>query len=157
MDTSPIQAVTEKHMGALEGWLAPIFAKFPHIPHGGRQTLAQIAPWLALIFGILGVVSILSAGSFVSYFSFSFVSMGMVQISIFISLLAGLVASLLEILAFKPLKAMRKKGWNLLFYATVLTTAGTLLTLLFGYSVLGNLVGSLIGLWLLFEVRGLYQ
>ncbi len=157
MDTSTVQNVTAKHMGALEGWLAPIFAKFSHLPEGGRQTLAKIIPWLALVFGVLGLLGIISAGSLMSYLSFSFIGMGMLQISMFISLLAGLIASVLEILAFKPLQSRRKKGWNFLFYAIVLTTVATLLTLLFGYSDIGSLVGSLIGFWLLFEVRGLYQ
>lgn len=157
MDTAPFQATTQKHMNALEGWLAPIFAKFPHIPMGGRQTLTKIAPWLALIFGVLGLLGIVSAGSLMSYLSFSVLGMGMIQITMFISLLAGLIACILEILAFKPLKAMKKKGWDLLFYATVLTTATTILSLLFGYSEIGSLIGALIGFWLLFEVRGLYQ
>ena len=157
MDTSTLHAETQKHMGALEQWMAPLFAKFPHIPDGGRKTLADIAPWLSLIFGVLGLFAILSAGSLMSYLSFSFIGMGMLQISMFISLLAGLIASVLQILAFKPLKARHKKGWSLLFYATVLTTATTILSLLFGYSSLSGLVGVLIGFWLLFEVRGLYQ
>lgn len=157
MDTSSLHTETAKHMGALEQWMAPIFAKFPHIPENGRKTLADIAPWLALIFGVLGLLGIVSAGSLMSYLSFSFIGMGMIQITMFISLLAGLIACILEILAFKPLKAMKKKGWDLLFYATVLTTATTILSLLFGYSEIGGLVGALIGLWLLFEVRGLYQ
>lgn len=157
MDTSSLHTETAKHMGALEGWLAPIFAKFPHIPMGGRQTLVQIVPWLALIFGVLGIFGVLSAGSLVSYLSFSVLGMGMLQISMFVSLLIGLAASLLEVLAFRPLKARRKKGWNFLFYATVLTTASAIFSLLFGYSSLNGLIGSLIGFWLLFEVRGLYQ
>ena len=84
--------------------MAPLFAKSPHIPESGRQTLAKIAPWLALVFGVLGLFAILSAGSLMSYFSFSLLGMGMLKISMFIGLLIGLI-----------------------------------------------------GFWLLFEVRGLYQ
>ncbi len=158
MDPSSFQAGTEKHMGALEQWMAPLFAKFPHLPESARQTLAKIAPWLALIFGILGILAILSAGSIASsFFGFALLGVGMMQISMLISLLAGLIASVLDILAYKPLTARKKKGWNLLFYATVLTTVATILNLLFGYGSIGSLVGSLIGFWLLFEARGLYQ
>ena len=161
MDTSTLNVQTQKHMGALEQWMAPLFAKFPHIPDGGRKTLADIAPWLSLIFGILGLLSILSSLSMASYFAFGVVSMmnvtSLMQSSMFIFLIAGLIASVLQILAFKPLKARHKKGWNLLFYSTVITTATTILSLLFGYSSFGGLIGALIGFWLLFEVRGLYQ
>ena len=82
-------------MSALETWMVPLFAKAPHLPESARQTLAKIAPWLALIFGILGLFGILSAGILSSMFAFSFVGMGMVQISMVISLLAGLISSVL--------------------------------------------------------------
>ncbi len=155
---SGISRQAGKHMSALETWMVPLFAKAPHLPESARQTLAKIAPWLALIFGILGLFGILSAGILSSMFAFSFVGMGMVQISMVISLLAGLISSVLEIFAFKPLSARRKKGWNYLFYATVLMAVSALIGAILGYSgALGNILGILIGFWLLFEVRRLYQ
>lgn len=46
-------------------------------------------------------------------------------------------------------------GWNLIFYGTVITTAASALELAPGYR--SSAVGTVIGLWLLFDVRGLYK
>jgi Na+/H+ antiporter NhaC len=150
---------TEKKMAALESRLAPFFEKAPHLPHGGRKTLVDIAPWLALIFGILGIFTILSGGSFVSMLSFSFFGYGFGQFSMLISLAAGLIASVLELLAYQPLLKREKKGWNYLFYAIVISAAAAVFSLIvgYGYGMGGQLLGTLVGLWLLFEIRGEYR
>ena len=152
------QATTEKHMGALENLLAPIFAKAPHLPEGGRKVIGQIAPWLALVFGILGLFAIVSAGSMMSVFALSAVFAGVDYALLYLALLVGLISSILDLLAFKPLTAYKKRGWNFLFYATVLSALATIVNLIFGYGYgLGNILGLLIGFWLLFEIRGLYR
>ncbi|MFA6509207.1 MAG: hypothetical protein WCV62_01925 [Candidatus Peribacteraceae bacterium] len=159
MDTA-IPVAAEQKMAALEKWMAPLFAKFPHLPESARQTIANIAPWIALIFGALGLLALLSAGAMATLFSFASVVLlanGITPLVLLITVIAGIIACALELLAFKPLGARRKKGWNYLFYGTVLTTAATLLNMAVGYGSLGSLVGSLIGFWLLFEVRGLYH
>ena len=154
-----IPVATEKKMAALEKWMAPLFAKFPHLPESARQTIANIAPWLALIFGILGLLALLSAGAVASLLSVASVfllAQGYAPLILLITLLASLIACGLDLLAFNPLRARLKKGWSYLFYGTVLTTAATLVEMVFGGGSLGALVGALIGFWLLFEVRGLY-
>ena len=150
---------TEKKMAALEGFLAPIFTKTPHLPENARQTLAKIAPWFALIFGVLGIFGILSAGAIGSMLSLSFLGGGLMQISWAVTVVAGLFASVLELLAYKPLTKREKKRWNYLFYGTVLTTAAAIINLALGYGsdAVGTIIGTVIGLWLLFEVRALYR
>lgn len=144
-------------LSSLEQWLASIFAKAPHLPEGGRQTLVKIAPWLALIFGILGLLGLLSSGMLSSMFAFSFMGGSVMQVSVVVSLLAGFLASLLELFAFKPLSARKKKGWNYLFYATVLMAITAIINAVVGYSgAPGNIIGLLIGFWLLFEIRKYY-
>jgi uncharacterized BrkB/YihY/UPF0761 family membrane protein len=152
---------TVASLAALEDILAPIFAKTPHLPKEARDFLVSIAPWLALIFGILGVGAILSAGSLFSIFApfGAWHGMGLMNLSITISMVASLVASVVNMMAYKPLSEGKKRGWNLLFYGTVFTTAATLLGILFNnyYSSPGNLIGVLIGFWLLFEIRSHYK
>lgn len=155
--TNDFQAQAEKRMAALEGWLAPIFAKAPHLPPNIRQTLTKIAPWLALIGGILGVLGFLSAGAFGSIVSLSFLGMGMVSITWYVAVLIGLIAAVLDLLAYKPLSKMSKKGWDFLFYGTVLMTASSIIDIAIGYGMTGNLIGDIVGLWLLFEVREMYR
>lgn len=147
------------HMSALEGWMAPIFAKAPHLPESARKTLVDIAPWLALIFGVLGMFAILSAGFVSSLFlgafwsTFAFAASGMMLIMLAISF----VSSLLLFLAYSPLSAHNIKGWKFLFYSTVLSAVTAIFNLIFTSMDLGQILGILIGFWILFEIRGYYK
>lgn len=144
---------------ALENALAPLFAKLPHLPHNVRQTLVSIAPWLALIFGVLGLFTVLSALAMIPVLlsmPFGAAAMGGSYLPIFIGLILGAVAAVLDLLAWKPLTAHKKKGWNLLYYGNILSVVSSVINMAFGYSGFGGLIGALIGFWLLFEVRSLY-
>ncbi len=151
------QAKAEKKMSALESWLAPLFAKAPHIPENARQTLVQIAPWLALIFGILGLFAVFSAGAIGTLLSFSFVGAGTIQLMLLLSMVVAFLSAILNLLAFKPLQAHKKKGWNYLFYGSVLSAIATVVNIVFGYGSVFGLIFTLIGFWLLFEVRSYYH
>ncbi len=145
-------------MGKLESWLAPIFAKAPHIPASARDTLVSFAPWLALVFGILGLGALFSLGAFATLFSpLILLGGGFAGILMFVNILLGLAASVLEILAFKPLQDHKKKGWNYLFYGSVLSAVSGILGILFMSNGLEGILGTLVGLWLLFEIRPTYK
>ena len=146
----------QKHAAGLENWLAPIFAKAPHLPQGARATIVSIAPWLALLGGILGLFAFWTAGAFSVFLMFSFFGSGM-QLLWMVGLVVLLIASILDLMAFSPLRSHSKRGWNLLFYGTVLSGISTLLDIFIGYGSIGNVIGLLIGLWLLFEVRPSYH
>jgi hypothetical protein len=144
-------------MAGLERWLAPMFAKLPHLPPHARETLAGVAPWLALLGGILGLLGVFSAGFLTSVlFSYAWFGGGMANLFLTVSLLIAVLASVLDLLAYTPLTARKKRGWNLIFYGAVLSAVSVLLNVIFGYGTLFGLVGSFIGLWLLFEIRGMY-
>lgn len=158
--TDDLQAATTKRMAALERWMAPIFEKAPHLPQNIRQTIVDIAPWLALIFGILAIFGLVSAGMIGSIMSmFSIFSFGFRNISMLISMLAGLGAAVLQLLAYQPLTRKEKKGWNYIFYGTVLSVVAALVNIIvgYGYGAPGHIIGALIGFWLLFEIRGFYH
>lgn len=142
----------------LEHKLAALFSKAPHLPAKWRHTLVRIAPWLVLIGGVLGLMRILSAG-FLSLFFLSFAWLGgSIGQSIFgLILIIGFLISLFKILAFKPLQKRRKKGWDLVFAAILLEVISCFLDNVLGYGLVRNLIGPVIGLWLLFEVRSEYH
>ena len=52
----------QQQVGVLENQLVDVFAKAPHLPQNIRDILITLVPWLALIFGILGIVSLLALG-----------------------------------------------------------------------------------------------
>lgn len=151
----------KKHMAALEAWLAPIFANFPHLPQGGRQFVATVAPWLALIFGILGVLGAAMAAMAMTVAVPVAVIGGVMrgaQWSAFmlINLALGCISAVLNILAFSPMRHHKKTGWNFLFYAVTISAISSIIATLFTYGGLWGLLWSVVGYWLLFEIRGMY-
>lgn len=153
----------QSKMNALEAWMAPLFAKTPHLPKGGLEFLANVVPWLALIFGILGILGAFSALSLFSVLPHStMMPYAMPYYSDFYpvmiaGVIAGGIAAVLQVMAFNPLRARRKKGWSLLFYALTISAIMSVIQLLLGYSYIGGILGALIGYWLLFEIRALYR
>lgn len=157
----------------IEAALANLFENFPHIPDGGRKVIADIAPWLALLAGIFGLLGLATAGSIFSMFGssrFSGVDLGIVIALAAVAL--SLIASVFQLLSFNPLREKMKKGWNFLYYgfllgalSSALSVAGSMMSI-FGSSYVSSYVkasglSSLIGLvvwfliagWLLFEIR----
>ncbi len=145
-------------MHALEKWMAPLFAKLPHLPDSSRKTVKDLSPWIALVVGILGFIGLLGAGVMSMILSpFILFTKGVPGLFTFVFLALGLIACVLDLLAFNPLLKGHKKGWNYLFYGTVLTTISVALQILLGEAALVSLLLMLVGFWLLFEIRGLYR
>jgi hypothetical protein len=63
-------------------------------------------------------------------------------------------------MAFPATKARTKRGWDLMFYALLVNIVYGVIILFSNYGGVGNfifsLIGSAIGLWLLFQIRGKY-
>jgi hypothetical protein len=147
-------------MSGLEAYLAPLFQNLPHIPEGGRKFLVDFAPWVALIFGILGVVSLAGAGGIsflltIGTFGFA--------LPLLIAVLLGLIAAVLLLAAFPGLKARTKAGWNKVFYSQVVSIVSGVVSMFFGGAsglvsgFVGTLIGALIGFYILFEIRSWYN
>lgn len=140
--------------GALESWLAPLFAKAPHLPEGGRKVVTDIAPWLSLIFGVLGLLALTSGGMLALLLSPLLLMSG--SLHVIISVVFGIISAVLSILSFKPLQEMKKTGWNLAFYSLIISSISTIVSILFVGS-LGGVLGIVLGCYVLFEVREMYH
>jgi len=157
-----------KSAHGFEAQLVPFFAKFPHIPENGRKVIADIMPWLALIFGIIGLLVLLGAGALTTLLAIPALFTGSIWvITTFFIVLLGIFSVVLQLLAVNPLKAKMKKGWNYIFYGlligvvstivSVIGAVGTTSSMYAGASAVSSLVSGalsfLIGGWLLFEIR----
>ena len=149
-------AGAESALGGLEEWLVNVLKDAPHIPEGGRKVVVDFAPWIALVFGVLGIVSMLSVAG-LSVFATLF-TLGM-ALPMFVSIILGLVSSVLLLMSFNGLKERTKKGWNFVFYSQVVSIASGIASVLFGHlnGLVGLAVGTVIGFWILFEVRSHYN
>ena len=130
------------------------FDKFPAIPKNGREVLVKIAPILALIFGILGIlVGISGLGILTVFAPFTYLGGGYGYGRGFISAIIYLVASVLMLMAYPGLSARKYKGWKLLFWSE----AANLIAGLLSAAILSAIIGALIGFYLLFQIRSYYK
>ena len=133
------------------------FKGVPHLPKGIVEFFVQIAPWLALIGGILGLIGgpfIGLVGTLGSVLTLS----PMLMISMIVTAVITLANAILMLLAFGPLKNRELKGWVLLFWSNILGIVEAVLGLVSGGygSLVGSIIGVLIGFYILFEMRSFY-
>lgn len=149
------EARAKEAMHGLEAYLAPIFEKFPHLPEGGRKFIVDISPYIALVFGVLGVIGLLGASGMGMFMLLATFGMAL---PLMIHIVLGLVSAVLLLLAFTGLKAHTKKGWNFVFYSQVVSIAGGVVGLATGMGgLVGTIIGALIGFYILFEIRTYYK
>lgn len=137
-------------VSTLEGW----FKQLPALPANAVDGLVTFSPWIALIFGILGIIGGISSFGLLSMFAPVAViggaaggfGMG------FIAALIWLVSSVLLLLAYPGLKAKKKAGWMMFFWSQIVSAVATILTV-----SVGGVVGVVIGLYLLFQIKAKYN
>jgi len=125
----------------MEGW----FKGLPKLPAGIIDFLVMIAPWLALVFGILGVLGTISALGLMGM-TLPYANMyGGVDTGInYIAVIGGLISSVLTLLAFPGLKAMKFNGWMMLFWSQVVGVVASVLGVAVGALNVGGIIGILL-------------
>ena len=134
------------------------YEKLPKLPKGVNDFIVSVAPWLALIFGILGVVSGLAAFGILAALSpFAMVAgAGRYAFTGPLMALVLIVQSVIELWAFPSLKARRVKGFNLMFYSILLSVVSSVFSLSV-FSILGAIIGALIGYYFLYNIKSYYK
>ena len=134
------------------------YEKLPRLPKGANDFIVSIAPWLALIFGVLGLISGVAAFGILGAVSPFAMMAGAGGYAFTAPLMAVIliVQSALELWAFPSLKARRVKGWNLIFYSILLSVVSSIFTLSV-FSILGAIIGGLIGYYFLYNVKSYYK
>lgn len=160
----------------LETKLNEVFGeKAPKLPEGGKKFLVDIAPWVTIVGAVLSVFGawgLWNAARTVNHLaewsnelSRTFgdgttVSTSKLTVFVWLGVALMLVNAVLYFMAFNPLKAHLKKGWDLLFYVMLLNIAYSVVSLFIDGQGLGSFVMSMfftaIGVWLLFQVRPAY-
>lgn len=128
--------------------------KAPPLPKEWKETLVKVAPWLVLVFSILSLPALLAIfglGAFMMPFSY----LGGIRygFNFFIDYLTSAVSIILGFIAIPGLFQRSRKAWYLLYYATLVGAVGNLLTL----SLAGLVIGSLLSLYILFQVKEYYK
>lgn len=156
----------------LEATVAGWVKNVPHLPVAGQKWLAQNVWWIALIGAIasgvaalfsltaaFGALAIIGSASSIYYVSSTALTMSIV--SGFVSLAFLILEGIVLAVAVKPLRALQKKGWVLLFLTLLINLASSVVTAVLSFSVGGFIVGlifgalwSAVGAYFIFEIRG---
>ena len=138
----------------LEKEMQNFFTKFPPLPPELISLLVKVAPFLALLGGVLGALGLLSLGKMEGDYgrAIGAAAYGSTW-QYYVSIAGGAVSAVIYLLAFAPLRAQKKRGWDLMYYAFLITLVLHLVTL----SFLSLAVGFLLGGWILFGVKPHYS
>jgi uncharacterized membrane protein len=131
-----------------------LYKKLPDLPKGVKEFAVAVAPWLAIVFGILGILGSLAAFG-ISTVASPFVALGGglgLATNLIIATLLGLVESILMVIAFPSLLKRRYFGWTMLFWSEVLAIVAGVILL----SVYSVIVG-LIWLYFVFQIKSYYK
>jgi hypothetical protein len=133
--------------------------KAPQLPETWKKFLVKIAPYLAIVgvvLGVLGVLALLGIGIFVVPLGTvggilsgrPFLGLGYLLNVIFLG-----VTVVLEGLAITGLFSRAKKGWNFLYWGVLVGAVQNILTV----NVAGLIIGTLLSLYVLFQVKEYYK
>ena len=147
---TPEQQAPKDLIGFLDFYLV---RKAPfQIPDAGKEALVKFGPWIAVIFLVLSLPVLLFAlgvSAFVAPWLLGpryAAGFGILTIGTFIYF--GLLAA-----ALPGLFARKMSGWTLAFYGELVIIVSQLLS----GNIFSALIGGLIGLYLLFQIRPLYR
>ncbi len=128
--------------------------KAPVLPTNFKEAVVNFAPWVTLILMILAlplVLAIFGLGAVLA--PFSFLGGMHAGANYFISFGLSAVSLVMEALAIPGLFKKTQKGWYLVYYASLVGVLQNVINFNLG----GLIVGSLLGLYLLFQVKSYYK
>jgi hypothetical protein len=165
-------------MKELENQLDKLFGKKGpvQLPENAKKTLVEWLPWINVVFGVLQLWAAWALwqlghalNNFVNYTNTLSQVYGTGQVVnqldtfYWVSLIVLVLDAVLILAAFPGLKARSKaKGWNLLFYATLVNLAYGVVRLFTSIgsgpgSLVGSVIGAAIAFFFLFQVRDYYN
>ncbi len=130
--------------------------RVPALPENIKELLVDFAPWAALLSVVIAIPAVLSILATSSYYGvhgkeeYFFAHWGMRFTLIVVFLVANLV---LRGLSIKGLFAKSIKGWNFLVYSILLYFVYAIFT----FNIVGGTIGTLISLYLIFQIRESYK
>ena len=151
-----------QYVDSVSSTVAKWMKDVPHLPKGFTKWLAENSWWLTIVgvvfsvIGAFGLLAAMTAGSALMVVVGAPALGGMFFISTLISLIGIGVSVVAEVMAITPLKAMKKRGWDLMFFVLLVSVAMGLLGSLLSANVGGilfGLIGAAIGAYVLLELK----
>ncbi len=135
-------------------YLGDLYKKAPNLPKNIRDFIVTVIPWFSLVVGILGVLGMIAALGVLTIFSPAVVLGGGVGTAagLSLSVIIGLLESVITLIAVPSLLKRKAMGWRLLFISQALGVVSTILT-----ATLGGLIGAAIGFYILYQIKLSYK
>lgn len=149
--------------------------KSPPLPAGGKKFIVTYLPFASVIIGILTVSTAWTlwrwahvSNDLINYANnmnsmygdTPVIPTSRMNISVWFAIVILLFEAFLYLSAYQPTKDRKKAGWNLLFYAALVNFVYGIIGVFTNYdgfsSLIGIIIGTSIGLYLLFQVREEY-
>jgi hypothetical protein len=125
--------------------------KAPPLPTGAKEAIVKFMPWIVLILFIISLPAILFLLGLSAMLSpFMGMTGGTANI---VSTIVLLIALVFEAMSIPGLMAKTKKGWQLAYYSSLLAGLSSLLN----YNIVGAIIGTLISLYILFQIKSYYK
>lgn len=160
-------------MQQLETSIEKLVSKIPYqLPANAKELLVKALPWITLVGAIamlgvafVGLQALLFVGSVFGGMMYSGIYAGELGLNSGVWFMAwvamglAVVQAVMYIIAFAPLLNRKKFGWNVIFWSTLVSVLTGVANLIYNFnlgSFLGSLIGAVVSLYLLFQVKSYY-
>lgn len=147
-------------LGQLEDSLNTYLGKkAPQLPQNWKEFMVKAAPYLSIIGVILGLLALPAILGLSALLAPLGIAGGLATgrpflgLSFLVGIIFAIITLVLEAMAISPLFKRSIKGWRLLYYSTLLGAINNIVSVNIG----GLIIGTLLSLYLLFQVKGLYK
>lgn len=124
------------------------------IPMNGKELIVKISPYLVIISALVLVPVILAALGLSAVLAPVAALGGHVWgLGMILSLVISIATVGLELMAVPGLFKRTKGAWRLVFYATIASLVGSLVS----FNIIGGLISAVIGWYILFQVKDMYK
>ncbi|KKP77671.1 MAG: hypothetical protein A2271_01825 [Candidatus Moranbacteria bacterium RIFOXYA12_FULL_35_19] len=129
------------------------------LPKGVKEFIATVSPYLIIIFAIMALPLILAAMG-LSAFLTPFAIIGGLGLGFgwgfgaIVSLAIAVVTIVMELMAVPGLFKRTKKSWRLLFYVSIISLVGSIISI---HGIVSGIIGAIIGWYILFQMKDMYK
>lgn len=129
------------------------------IPQGIKEFIANVSPYLIIIFAIFSIPLILAALG-ISSLAMPLAIMGGFGhglgwgYGITIPFITSIIVIVMELMAVPGLFKRTKASWKLVFYASIVSLFGGILSI---HGIFSAIIGAIIGWYILFQLKELYK
>jgi hypothetical protein len=126
------------------------------LPIGVKEFIVKFSPYLIIVMAVLALPAMLGAIGLTTVLAPVAMVAGGYSWGplLIISLIVSFAVIIMEIIAVPGLFKRSRGAWNILFYASLVSLVGGLLSL---QGLIGTIIGAIIGWYILFQIRDMYK